>query len=382
MQKYVRILSGIISMAILGMAFNFCNFENGVAAEDKVSSMRSQINQLEQQQKDLNSKLASLKNDINNKKTYRTTILEQMNSLQSQINVETDKIDVLNQEIASKQAQIDEGQQSMNTNMVALGERLKAIYKAGDVPELAIFLNVKNFDDLLDKADMIQKLSKYDAELIEELKEGMSKIKQEQEAIEKNKSEIESAKAILDAKRQELDALQQENERVIRELQSEESSIRNKINSNEARKRSLQSKISKSGRSQTSTLGYKKGRYMWPVPGHGKVSSGWGDGRGHNGIDIPAPKGTKIVTAADGVIVATNSSNSWGSGWGYYVKISHGDGYETMYAHLSQVSVSPGQSVKAGQIIGNMGSTGRSTGSHLHFGTSKNGKWYNPRTEI
>ena len=68
MQKYVRILSGIISMAILGMAFNFCNFENGVAAEDKVSSMRSQINQLEQQQKDLNSKLASLKNDINNKK--------------------------------------------------------------------------------------------------------------------------------------------------------------------------------------------------------------------------------------------------------------------------------------------------------------------------
>lgn len=382
MKKYIKVLSGVITVAVLGTAFDFCNLKNGVAAEDKISSMRSQINELEQQQKDLNSKLASLKNDINSKKAYRATILEQMNTLQSQINIETEKMDVLNQEIASKQAQIDEIQQSMNANMVALGERLKAIYKAGDVPELAIFLNVKNFDDLLDKADMIQKLSKYDAELIEELKESKSKVKQEEEAIKRDRSEVESAKAVLDAKRQELDGLQQENERIINELQSEESSIRSKINSNEARKRSLQSKISKSGRSQVSTLDCRKGRYMWPVPGHGKISSGWGDGRGHNGIDIPAPKGTKIVAAADGVVVATNSSNSWGSGWGYYVKISHGDGYETMYAHLSQVSVSPGQSVKAGQTIGNMGSTGHSTGSHLHFGTSKNGRWYNPKTEV
>ena len=382
MKKYIKVLSGVITMAVLTTAFDVCNLKNGAAAEDKISSMRSQISELEQQQKDLNSKLASLKNNIDDKKAYRSTILEQMNALQSQINVETDKIDALNQEITSKQTQINEIQQSMNANMVALGERLKVIYKAGDVPELAIFLKVKNFDDLLDKADMIQKLSRYDAELIEELKNSMSNLKQEEESIEKDRSEIEAAKAVLDAKRQELDTLQQENERVINELQSEESSIRSKINSNEARKRSLQSKISRSGASQFSTSDYSKGRYMWPVPGHGRISSGWGDGRGHNSIDIPAPKGTKIVAAADGVVVATNSSNSWGSGWGYYVRINHGNGYETMYAHLSQVSVSPGQSVKAGQVIGNMGSTGHSTGSHLHFGTSKNGKWYNPKTEV
>lgn len=382
MRQYTKILSGVITIAVLVTAFDFCKYNNGVAAEDKISSMRSQINELEQQQKDLNSKLASLKSDINGKKAYRAAILEQMNALQGQINIETEKMDILNKEIVSKQSQINEIQQSINANMAALGERLKAIYKAGDVPELAIFLNVKNFDDLLDKADMIQKLSKYDAELIKELKESMSKVKQEEEEIEKSRGEIESAKAVLDTKRQELDNLQQENERIINELQNQESSIRSKINSNEARRKSLESKISKPGRSQISNLGSRTGRYMWPVPGHGRISSGWGDGRGHNGIDIPAPKGTKIVAAADGVVVATNSSNSWGSGWGYYVKISHGGGYETMYAHLSQVSVTPGQTVKAGQAIGNMGSTGRSTGSHLHFGTSKNGRWYNPKTEV
>ena len=369
-------------LAIVGALVNFGPSKAGVLAADKVSSMRSQINELEKQQKDLNSKLAGLKNDINSKRTYRATILEQMNVLQSQINIDDEKIAHLNQEIAEKQAQIDGANQEITSKTDDLGERLKAIYKAGDVPELAIFLSVKNFDDLIDKADMIQKLSKHDADLIKELNEKIAQVKTEEAEIEQSKNEVESSKSVLDSKRQELDSLQQENDRIIRELQSQESSVRKKISANEAKKKSLQSKIANSGRPQISTDGYSKGRYIWPVPGHGRISSGWGDGRRHNGIDIAAPKGTKIVAAADGVVVSANSSNRWGSGWGYYVKINHGNGYETIYAHLSSVSVSVGQSVKAGQEVGKMGSTGRSTGNHLHFGTSKNGRWYNPRTEV
>lgn len=381
MKKCIKVLSSIMVLSILSVTFNLGKVSGNVSAEDKISSMRNQINELENQQKNLNSKLSSLKNDINSKKEYRMTIMEQVNAVQSQINIEDEKISVLSQEISEKQAKIDESQQEINTKIVDLGERLKAIYKAGDVPELAIFLNVKNFDDLLDKADMIQKLSKYDSELIEGLKRNIAYVNEEKEIIERNRQEVESAKGTLDSKRQELSNLQQENERIITELQSQETGLRKQISANEARKKSLQNKISQSGKKQFSGEGYRKGRYTWPVPGYGRLSSDWGGKRRHNGIDIPAPKGTPIVAAADGVVVATNSSG-YGSGWGYYVKISHGNGYETMYAHLSKVLVSPGQTVKAGQEIGKMGSTGRSTGSHLHFGTSKNGKWYNPRTEV
>lgn len=378
----MKFLSGTVVVAILGTTICFDNAGKKVLAEDKISSIRSQISDLERQEKDLNSKLSNLKNDINNKREYRSSILEQVNVLQSQINVETEKIDILNQEMMEKQAQVDKIQQDMDSNMSSLRERLKAIYKAGDVPELAIFLNVKNFDDLLDKADMIQKLSKYDAELIESLKENMSEIIQEKNVIEKDKNEIESSKSALDNKREELNSLYQENERLIIELQSQETSIKSKINSNESKRKSLENKILREGKGTGRTQDYKKGRYIWPVPGYGRISSGWGGRRRHNGIDIPAPKGTNAVAAADGVVVSSNSSNSWGSGWGYYVKISHGDGYETIYAHLSQVLVGVGQTVKAGQVIGKIGSTGHSTGNHLHFGTSKNGRWYNPSTEV
>ena len=379
MKTCLKVVSGIMVASFLVTATDFRKY-NVISAEDEVSSVNNQISELEQQQKNLNSELANLKNNLNDKRAYRSSLLEQLGSLQSQISLLEQKIDLINREVLEKEAQISTIKQSMDVNMATLRERLKAIYKAGDVPELAIFLNVKDFDDLLDKANIIQKLSKYDAELIDGLKTSISKIKEEEEIIEKNKSEIESSKLSLDNKRNELQNLQQENDRVIRELQSQESNLKAKINSNEARKRSLQDKISRQG---TGRIGdYKKGRYIWPVPGHGRISSGWGDGRRHNGIDIPAPKGTKVVAAADGVVVGINASNRWGSGWGYYVKISHGGGYETMYAHLSKITVSQGQQVRAGEIVGEIGSTGRSTGNHLHFGTSKNGKWYNPKTEV
>ena len=375
LKKCMKFLAGIVSVSLF---MSFLSF-NSAVAEDRISSMRNQIKELEKQQKSLNAKLSGLKDDINKKKDYRATILEQMNTLQGQIDLENEKIDTLNQEIESKQSQIDEVQKEISSKTADLGERLKAIYKAGDVPELAIFLNVKNFDDLLDKADVIQKLSKHDAELIGELNGKISQVEQEESEIKQNKEEVESAKGVLEEKRKDLNNLREENERAISYLQSQESSVRKQISSNDAQQRSLQNKISRStNRPQI----YSKGRYIWPVPGHSRISSGWGGARRHNGIDIAAPKGTTIVAAADGVVVAANATNSWGSGWGYYVRISHGNGYETIYAHLSKVSARVGQSVKAGQKIGEMGSTGRSTGSHLHFGTSKNGKWYNPRTEV
>ncbi len=384
LNKHIKLVSVLMSLALL---VSVCEVNKiKVSAEDRLVNLRKQQVELNRQQKNLNSRLEKLKNNINKKKEYRNSVLAQMRTLQEQIDVECQKIEILDSQIARKQAQIDQVQVEIDQNLDVLCERLKAIYKAGDVPELAIFIGVKSFNDFLDTAEMIQKLSKFDAELIEDLEKSIYGVQQEKELIEKDKNEVCESKSILDSKRQELNNLQQENERVIVDLRGEEIRIQSRINKNNARKRNIENRISRFGGrgkiTSVPTVGGRKGRYVWPVPGYGRISSGWGDGRRHNGIDIPAPKGTKVVAMADGVVVAANVSSSWGSGWGYHVRINHGDGYETMSAHLSKVLVNPGQPVKAGQVIGLVGNTGHSFGNHLHCGTAKNGRWYNPRNEL
>ncbi|MBR1483878.1 MAG: M23 family metallopeptidase, partial [Ruminococcus sp.] len=138
------------------------------------------------------------------------------------------------------------------------------------------------------------------------------------------------------------------------------------------------------------------GDYVWPAPGVYYISSDYGDsegrGYGHSGVDIAGPMFSTIVAASSGTVVATYSGcvHNWGKegdcgcggSYGNYVMIDHGNGKMTIYGHLSSVGVSEGQSVSAGQVIGQMGSTGHSTGSHLHFECRLNGSTYDPDVEI
>ena len=132
------------------------------------------------------------------------------------------------------------------------------------------------------------------------------------------------------------------------------------------------------------------GRFIWPLPINGTITSGFGyrtdpftgETKFHGGLDIAADAGTPIIAADDGIITVANGVDSWGGGYGFYVMISHGDGYETLYGHCSSICVSNGQVVQKGEVIAYVGSTGNSTGNHLHFEIRANGqkqdplKWY------
>lgn len=126
--------------------------------------------------------------------------------------------------------------------------------------------------------------------------------------------------------------------------------------------------------------------FSWALPESYTISSPFGyradpftgKTKFHGGLDIAAPAGTPILAAADGVVIVANSTDSWGYGYGYHIKIKHNDTYETLYAHCSKIAVSYGQEVKKGQIIGYVGTTGNSTGNHLHFEVYKDGERTNP----
>lgn len=128
---------------------------------------------------------------------------------------------------------------------------------------------------------------------------------------------------------------------------------------------------------------------QWPLPEAFTITSGFGERidpisgehNSHTGTDIAAPEGTPILAAADGTVTIANGTDPWGSGYGYYIKINHGNGFETLYAHCSAICVTPGQTVRQGEIIGHVGSTGNSTGNHLHFEVWVDGMRIDPLQE-
>ena len=119
--------------------------------------------------------------------------------------------------------------------------------------------------------------------------------------------------------------------------------------------------------------------FQWPLPGYGHSSiTQYFGNNGHKGLDIGAPEGTPIVASRSGKVMVANNYDSWGDSWGYYVAIYHDSTYSTLYAHMSSVAAYEGQWVNKGDIIGYVGSTGNSTGNHLHFEVYQNGTRVNP----
>ena len=122
------------------------------------------------------------------------------------------------------------------------------------------------------------------------------------------------------------------------------------------------------------------GSFLWPVPGYSGISRWASLPYGHRGVDITAPYGTPIYAADAGTVIAAQWHNHPTMSWGYYVEIDHGNGYKTLYGHMSSIAVSQGQAVTQGQVIGYVGSTGNSTGNHCHFEMSYNGALFSAYT--
>lgn len=326
MKKCKKILSGLLAVGLLVNPLNVTTGKIGSAQSDKW-------------EKTINSRL------------------------HSQIKKLEEKMNLLNREIASKQAEMDETQKSLNDNVAKMCKLAKFKYMGGDALELELIFSIKSVENSDAKQYISEKKIKKYHEIIEDSKEKINNLQSEGEELNKLKKEVEVSKSALDAKAEELNKRKAKNDKIV---------------SNNSRGKSANKKNSGSrGKpSETKVLTGKK--KCWPVLGSREISSGWGDKRRHNGIDIRANEGTKVVAAADGVVVEANSSNHWGHGWGYHVRILHPDGSRTMYAHLSRVDAQIGQHVQAGEVIGAVGSTGYSTGNHLHFGVMVNGRWVNP----
>ena len=269
----------------------------------------------------------------------------------------------------------------------------------GTVSYLSVIFNAESFSDMLDQIDRVTEIMEYDNHIMDELAAARQAVADAKAQLEADKADEEAARSELAAQQADLVAQEKQVDSLIaqiksqsatyasqlEELQADANAIAGQISSAEAayaaqiaearrqeelrrQQQQQQQQSSGGGTSASTTTG--SGGYIWPLSGYTRVSSPFGyrncpfHGRElHGGCDIPAPGGTPIKAAKAGVVIIS----TYGASYGNYVVIAHGDGTRTMYAHQSSRAVSAGQTVSQGQTIGYVGSTGSSTGNHLHF---------------
>lgn len=361
------------------------------SAATSLSALQEQQAQAKKKQEETAAKLNELKQDQAKQQEYKNQLDAQMDNLEGQIDNLNTQVELLGQQITEKEEEIQDKQDAIDYDFNLLRQRLHALYLAGEASNLEIILSSKSVADFMNKTEVMQAITEKDQELIEGLRNDMAEIQDEKEQIEADRETAAEAKKELDAKSLELSALVEESNRVLEELNAQVIEA-NSENNEAAREkaaadaavdewyRDYYASLPKDDTSNSASGGYTStGNFTWPCPGYTKLTSYWGDGRNHKGIDIAGAGiyGKPIVAADSGkVMLAVHSG--WGGGYGLCVYLDHGNGYSTRYGHMSKVSVNTGDVVQKGQVIGYVGSTGDSSGPHLHFEIRVNGVAKNP----
>ena len=408
-----------------------------VSAEDSISDLEQQLQQLEQENEKYQKILDDTKSDIAEKEEYKSALVSKVQVLDEKIAVTREKISSLNDDIKEKQDAYDKGLSEVEDQFDALANRLRILYMSGNATDLEIIFGAKDFSDLIDKMELVKSLANSDKELISEIQTKLDELSTKKKSLEADKKDLETQQASLKSDQDEFNKLISDNDEILKNLYASNSEAQNSLESAALQSDEIEAKISQyyaaqkaaaehaaqasqnsssSGSSSSSSSSSSSGSsssgssssgsssvivpsgsgFAWPTPGFVSRSSEWFEDRevyNHGGIDIAGAgiMGTPVVAAADGTVVATNSSctHNWGKsyscgcggGYGNYVMISHAGGKMTVYGHLTSLTVSSGQSVSRGQVIGYVGSTGNSTGPHLHYECRLNGVRYNPMSE-
>lgn len=394
------------------------------ATAASISELEARQAELEQQQAEYQQKLNDSNAAVSEQQQEVDALVGQVESVTEEIQVCYQKIAIYDERIAEKQKAIDTANAEIEENMEILRQRVKTIYISGDVSALEIVLGAKDFSDFLDKIQLVQYVSNHDAELINGIKEQLNAIADEKAALEADKADLEAEHETLTEKQNELNTLLEENKETLAGLQSAAADAQMQLDLSEEELSGLSAEIQDYYRQQREALAAQQaaaqassddeddddnggggssisynaspsvetdGSWTWPLPGNYTITSQYGEGRSyetHNALDIGAYIGEPIYAANSGTVVSsngscphTNSGGNWcscGGGYGNFVWILHDNGYETIYGHMISTAVSTGQSVSNGQLIGYAGSSGWSTGCHLHFELRINGVKSNP----
>lgn len=415
MKKHsLSILAGILAAVLLLTQLLTAVPYKAEAASS--GELKAQLEALEAEKDKIDAKLKELQGKLSDNLNEMEAIIAQKDIIDQEIFTLYEKTTNINEQIAAystliadKQEELDEAQAHLKELNEKNKERIRTMEEDGTISYWSVLFEANSFSDFLDRLNMVEEIAASDARRLKEMSaaaEAVAAAKAEleegQKALEVTKTELQAAQAEQEKKRAEADALLaqliatgEEYEKYIAEVEEEEDSLSIQINNAEQlyENAKYQEWLSTSVATKPSYGGGNAGDgttiggLTWLKPTtYSRVSSpyGWrvhpvyGDWRFHNGVDLSAPSGTPIVATRSGKVTVAQYSSSAG----YYVTINHQDGFESKYLHMTHYVVGVGDYVTAGQVIGYVGSTGVSTGAHLHFTICYNGSYVNPADYI
>ena len=396
-RKWLTVLAGLLAMLML-----FGMIGDGLVTCVQAASsteIKGQLDDLGDEKDEIDAKIKDLRSQMSDNLDQMEAMVKQKDLIDQEISLLFQKENNLNEQIAAYALLIADMQEQLvesETNLQTLQEkhkaRIRAMEENGELNFWYVLFHASSFMDMLDQLAMIDEIRRADARRLEELDQAAKEV-----AVAKEK--LETEQAALQDSRQELAALQEEQEKkraevdaLLIDMKAKADEFEAMMEESEARQEQLMDQIAKLEddledarfREWLANNGNTTGGITWKTPCYytaltspfgyrwHPISGKW---KMHNGIDLAGPKGTPIYATRAGYVQVAAFEDG---GAGNYVTLNHGDGYKSIYMHMTHYIVKVGQYVQAGEVIGYMGTTGGSTGVHLHFGISYNGVWQNP----
>ena len=354
-----------------------------------IDKLKNNASDLSQQKKELQSKISALSDDIANNMKKKELLDSEISVLSSEISNVESQISTYAELITQTEAELLDAQEREAAQYELFCKRVRAMEERGTISYWSVLFKADSFTDLLSRLDFINEIMDSDQKVIQDLQDLQAEIEEKKESLETQKAESEAAKAELVRKKSELNKQREAANALVAQLRASKSEYQEDMDDLSAEAEAVQAqivKLSKELAAQQAAQGKPSnaalGGYIWPVSSRritstfgGRASPGGIGSTNHKGIDIGGVGYTTEIHAAKaGTVIVSQYSRSYGN----YVVVSHGSGNTTLYAHMSSRKVSVGQYVNQGDVLGITGSTGNSTGPHLHFEITENGTRINP----
>lgn len=440
-KRLVSILAAVMA-AVLLLSLILSLIPVRASANQSSSEIRAQINALREEKKAITQEIKAIKEQYKENEDEIADIVARKNVIDQEIGLLSTQIININEQIsafnvliADKQDELDHAQLRYEEMNASTKDRIRAMEEDGSVTYWEVLFRASSFSDLLDRMNMVEEIAASDKRRLKELGEAAENVELAQEALEEEKADLQVTKDELDATQAELDAKRAEADEILLELlakgieleelqamyEEQEKAFLQEIAQQEvaytqAKQREYlewlatsettappttapsnnsggnNSGGNNSGGGNDSGSGNNSGSNIptgsgWRIPcSYKKLTSPFGNRESptagassyHQGVDLSANEGTPIYATRGGRV----STATYGSAAGYYVTINHMDGFSSIYMHMTNYVVAPGQTVSQGQLIGYVGKTGVATGFHLHFGIMYNGAYVNPANYV
>ena len=370
------------------------------AIQEELDALKSENADLQAQIDALQSQYDANASEIQDLVDQKDAIDQEIVLLNSQIININEQITAYGQLIADTQDEMDLAQYVLNGLNQKYKERIRAMEEEGSITYWEVIFEANSFTDLLDRLNMMEEITASDQRRMEEMRQAAEDVQNAKDTLETGKAELEASRIQLDETQAALEEKREEADEILRKLIEKQEEFQILLDESEAAQEELMQEIA-SKETELAEAKYEEklrqlalqgenppsnATWITPVSGYTLTSAFGmrlhpvlGYYRMHNGIDMACAQGTPIYATRAGKV--TTASYQAG-GAGYYVSINHLDGFSSIYMHMTHYVVSAGQTVSAGQLIGYVGSTGISTGPHLHFGISYAGTYVNPLAYI